>query len=78
MARGAAPSPGAQPLTPCTSRMVFWMGDLNYRLAGLPTEAVKGLVECGALAKLMQYDQVGLGARPGPSRALRLLRGGGS
>ncbi len=41
-----------------TSSMVFWVGDLNYRLNDISNESVKQLVAKKEYTKLMQYDQV--------------------
>lgn len=37
---------------------VFWLGDLNYRLADLDPEHVKTQVEQGRLDALLAYDQL--------------------
>ncbi|KAH6928558.1 hypothetical protein HPB50_016895 [Hyalomma asiaticum] len=37
---------------------IFWLGDLNYRLADLEHDRVKGLVEQGLLEKLLEHDQL--------------------
>lgn len=44
--------------------LVFWLGDLNYRVTDLPIEKVKLLIEDKNYDPLLQHDQVGLcGAR---------------
>ncbi|KAH7946716.1 hypothetical protein HPB52_003773 [Rhipicephalus sanguineus] len=37
---------------------IFWLGDLNYRLADLEHDRVKSLVEQGLLEKLLENDQL--------------------
>lgn len=39
-------------------RQIFWLGDLNYRLADLEHDRVKTMVEQGLLEKLLEHDQV--------------------
>ena len=38
--------------------IVFWLGDLNYRLSEIENESVKQLVTKREFSKLMKYDQV--------------------
>ena len=38
--------------------IVFWLGDLNYRLREIENEAVKQLVTKKEFSKLMKCDQV--------------------
>ena len=38
--------------------IVFWLGDLNYRLSEIENEAVKQLVTKREFSALMKYDQV--------------------
>ena len=38
--------------------MVFWVGDLNYRLNDISNDSVKQLIAKREYTKLMQYDQV--------------------
>ncbi|XP_037577610.1 inositol polyphosphate 5-phosphatase OCRL-like [Dermacentor silvarum] len=37
---------------------IFWLGDLNYRLADLEHDRVKTMVEQGLLEKLLEHDQL--------------------
>lgn len=37
---------------------IFWLGDLNYRLADLEHDRVKSMVEQGVLEKLLEHDQL--------------------
>eukprot|EP00756_Hemistasia_phaeocysticola_P018612 Hpha_TRINITY_DN15607_c0_g11::TRINITY_DN15607_c0_g11_i1::g.99564::m.99564 len=37
---------------------VFWFGDLNYRLTGIPNERVREMVAKGLLAELLRFDQL--------------------
>ena len=38
--------------------MVFWIGDLNYRISDIDIESVKKLIEKKDYRKLQEYDQV--------------------
>ena len=38
--------------------IVFWLGDLNYRLSEIENESVKQLITKREFSKLMKYDQV--------------------
>ena len=38
--------------------MVFWLGDLNYRINDLDADHVKLLIEKKGLAKLLERDQL--------------------
>ena len=38
--------------------MVYWMGDLNYRIEGLDLERVKELIKSENLEELLAYDQL--------------------
>lgn len=38
--------------------MIFWLGDLNYRLDELDPESVKALIEKEKYEKLYTFDQV--------------------
>ena len=42
--------------------VVYWIGDLNYRLNDIGNDEAKALIEVQAFDKLMQYDQVRLGS----------------
>lgn len=37
---------------------IFWLGDLNYRLADLEHDRVKSMVDQGLLDKLLEHDQL--------------------
>lgn len=37
---------------------IFWLGDLNYRLADLEHDRVKSMVDQGLLEKLLEHDQL--------------------
>ena len=39
-------------------RVVFWLGDLNYRLCDIDNDNVKKLIARKQLEKIMQYDQL--------------------
>lgn len=39
-------------------RLVFWLGDLNYRLNDLDIDTVKSMIKNSKLKDLMSYDQV--------------------
>jgi len=38
--------------------VVFWIGDLNYRLSDIEGETAKRLVQRGQIDKLIEHDQV--------------------
>ena len=38
--------------------IVFWIGDLNYRLSGIDVAECKALIAKKEYQKLMNYDQV--------------------
>eukprot|EP01062_Namystynia_karyoxenos_P069916 TRINITY_DN65330_c0_g1_i1.p1 TRINITY_DN65330_c0_g1~~TRINITY_DN65330_c0_g1_i1.p1 ORF type:complete len:1099 (+),score=303.75 TRINITY_DN65330_c0_g1_i1:99-3395(+) len=37
---------------------VFWFGDLNYRLAGIPNIQARAMIAAQQLSELLQYDQL--------------------
>lgn len=38
--------------------IVFWLGDLNYRICDIESEECKRMIQIGKLEELMNYDQV--------------------
>ena len=38
--------------------MIFWIGDLNYRLDKLENLEIKNLIEKKKYSELLKYDQV--------------------
>ena len=38
--------------------VVFWIGDLNYRLSDIEGETAKRLIQRGQIDKLLEHDQV--------------------
>ena len=37
---------------------VFWVGDLNYRLQGIPSNLLREMIEKQKFKELLQYDQL--------------------
>ncbi|KAK3098461.1 hypothetical protein FSP39_019707 [Pinctada imbricata] len=46
------------PLTIDEHDMVFWIGDLNYRISGLEIDVVKSMIEHEKFTDLQSYDQL--------------------
>lgn len=40
--------------------IVFWLGDLNYRICDIDSDECKKMIHVGNLEELMNYDQVRL------------------
>ena len=45
--------------------LVFWIGDLNYRLDNVDIDVVKRHIQEGSYQRLMQHDQVIIHVLPG-------------